>query len=109
MKRKRSFAVDTRATRSSRFSMVGCLIRRLFGNRASPTLCKSVTSVANAGKTLHLAKLGSSLRGLCIGQECLGPRSKRLGMANYVFGQTWAQRVGHELGPDVDRQLEKDS
>jgi len=52
-----------------RFSVVECLIRRRFGNRASPTLCEGVMLVAYAGKTLRLAKLDSSLGGLCIGQE----------------------------------------
>ena len=37
-------------------------------------------------KPLRLVKLGSSLGGLCTGQECLAPRSRYLGEVSSVFG-----------------------
>ena len=52
-------------------------------------------SPANSEKPLRLVELGSSLGGLCIGQEGLRPRSRRLGMVSSVvqvmLSSTWAR------------------
>jgi len=48
-------------------------------------------------KPIRLAKLNSSLGGLCTGQECSGSRDLSLGMGVGQLGY-WAQRVGHESG-----------
>jgi len=64
--------------------------------------------VANVGKTLRLAKIGSSL-GACVLAKSARTSVQAFRYGQFGFGRVWAQKAGHELGPNVGRQLEKDN
>ena len=85
MKRQCFLVVDTRGR--FRFSVVRCLIRKCFSNRVSSTLCESVTSVANVGKTFCLDKLRSSLGGLVYWSGMLGTSVQASKYGQLDFGR----------------------